>query len=83
MTAQLFPHTEGDSVVYDFTLRELRHTAASLAIQPGANIKLLQNRRGHLYGSDVAAVGVAIDALLTRDCGHNVVSKSARAIRSI
>ncbi len=52
--------------------------AASLAIQAGANIKALQNmlghesagltldRYGHLYGSDVAAVGVAINELLTR-----------------
>ena len=87
--AQLFPRTEGDLVVYDFKLHELRHTAASLAIQAGANIKVLQNmlghesagltldRYGHLYGSDVEAVGVAINALLTRDCGQNVVSKSA------
>lgn len=63
--------------VYDFKLHELRHTAASLAIQSGANIKSLQNmlghesaaltldRYGHLYPSDVEAVGVAIDNLLT------------------
>jgi integrase len=92
--AQLFPRTATDPagkqvVVYDFKLHELRHTAASLAIQAGANIKALQNmlghesagltldRYGHLYGSDVEAVGVAINALLTRDCGQNVVSKSA------
>lgn len=91
--AQLFPKTVTDaagkqSVVYDFKLHELRHTAASLAIQAGANIKALQNmlghesagltldRYGHLYGSDVEAVGVAINALLTRDCGQNMVSGS-------
>ncbi|MDC8973981.1 tyrosine-type recombinase/integrase [Mycobacterium marinum] len=89
--AQLFPQTVMDgagkpSVVYDFKVHELRHTAASLAIQAGANIKALQNmlghesagltldRYGHLYGSDVEAVGVAINALLTRDCGQNVVT---------
>lgn len=89
--AQLFPRTVTDSagkptVVYEFKLHELRHTAASLAIQAGANIKALQNmlghesagltldRYGHLYGSDVEAVGVAINALLTRDCGQNVVT---------
>jgi integrase len=72
------------AVVYDFKLHALRHTAASLAIQAGANIKALQNmlghesagltldRYGHLYGSDVEAVGVAINNLLTRDCGQNV-----------
>lgn len=68
----------------NFKLHELRHTAASIAIQAGAHIKSLQNmlghasasltldRYGHLYGSDVEAVGVAINALLTRDCGQNV-----------
>jgi integrase len=83
--AELFPRTEVDeTVVYDFKLHELRHTAASLAIQAGANIKALQNmlghesagltldRYGHLYGSDVEAVGVAINALLTRKCVQNV-----------
>jgi integrase len=71
-------------VHYDFKLHELRHTAASLAIQAGANIKALQNmlghesagltldRYGHLYASDVEAVGVAINAHLTRDCVQNV-----------
>src|SRR6478672_7956625 len=89
--AELFPRTEinaaGEPVtVYDFKLHELRHTAASLAIQAGANIKALQNmlghesagltldRYGHLYGSDVEAVGIAINALLTRDCGQNVAT---------
>lgn len=92
--AQLFPRTErgvdGDLItVYDFKIHELRHTAASLAIQAGANIKSLQNmlghesaaltldRYGHLYGSDVEAVGVAIHALLTRKCGQNVVTDAA------
>jgi integrase len=87
--AQLFPRTVTDAAgeqttVYDFKLHELRHTAASLAIQAGANIKALQNmlghesagltldRYGHLYGSDVEAVGVAINDLLTRNCGQNV-----------
>jgi integrase len=74
-TAKLFPRNVGKSVVYEFKLQELRHTAASLAIQAGANIKALQNmlghesagltldRYGHLYGSDVEAVGVAINGL--------------------
>lgn len=87
--AELFPRTVVDaagetSTVYDFKIHELRHTAASLAIQAGANIKALQNmlghesagltldRYGHLYGSDVEAVGVAINALLTRKCGQSV-----------
>ena len=73
--------------VDDLKLHELRHTAASLAIQAGANIKALQNmlghesagltldRYGHLYESDVEAVGVAINDLLTRDCGQNVATE--------
>ena len=56
----------------DFKVHELRHTAL-LAIQADADIKALQNvlghesagltldRYGHLYGSDVEAVG---------KCGH-------------
>jgi integrase len=87
--AELFPRRVIDAAgeqttVYDFKLHELRHTAASLAIQAGANIKALQNmlghesagltldRYGHLYGSDVEAVGIAINNLLTRKCGQNV-----------
>lgn len=88
--AELFPRTTVDkTVVYEFKLHELRHTAASLAIQAGANIKALQNmlghesagltldRYGHLYASDVKAVGVAINALLTRDCGQSVGTDAA------
>ncbi len=96
--AKLFPRTGKNSAgeqvtVYGFKLHELRHTAASLAIQAGANIKSLQNmlghesaaltldRYGHLYGSDVEAVGVAMNALLTRKCGQNVVTGAgSRAI---
>ena len=83
--AKLFPRTatlSGEEIVVYFKLHELRHTAASLAIQGGANIKSLQNmlghesaaltldRYGHLFDSDVEAVGVAINAMLTRDCGQ-------------
>ncbi|OBB71211.1 hypothetical protein A5759_23265 [Mycobacterium sp. 852014-52144_SCH5372336] len=91
---ELFPRTVVDAAgettaVYDFKIHELRHTAASLAIQAGANIKALQNmlghesagltldRYGHLYGSDVEAVGVAINDLLTRECGQNVGTSSS------
>jgi hypothetical protein len=55
-----------------------------VVMRPGANIKALQNmlghesagltldRYGHLYGSDVEAVGVAINDLLTQKCGQSV-----------
>ncbi|MEZ0053712.1 integrase [Mycobacterium sp. MAA66] len=80
-------------MVYDFKIHELRHTAASLAIQAGANIKALQNVLGHesagltldrygrLYPSEIDAVGVAINNLITegftRKCGQNVGIGSA------
>jgi hypothetical protein len=37
---------------------------------------LTLDRYGHLYESDVEAVGVAINALLTRNCGQNVVTST-------
>lgn len=93
--AKLFPRVERNAARelvtgYEFKIHELRHTAASLAIQAGANVKSLQNllghesaaltldRYGHLYPSDVEAVGVAMNDLLTRPvtrkCGQNVVT---------
>ncbi|WP_193045288.1 tyrosine-type recombinase/integrase [Mycolicibacterium baixiangningiae] len=87
--AQLFPRQVDNKTVFEFKIHELRHTAASLAVQANANIKSLQNmlghesaaltldRYGHLYGSDVDAVGVAINALLTRDCGQSVGTDAA------
>ena len=58
-------------------------------MRAGANINALQNRLGHesagltldryghLYESDVEAVGVAINDLLTRNCGQNVATEPA------
>ena len=55
---------------------DLRHTAASLAISAGANIKALQhmlghatadmtlNRYGHLYEDDLASLSSALDSSL-------------------
>jgi Phage integrase family len=81
----------------DFKLHELRHTAASLAIRSGANIKALQNmlghvsagltldRYGHLYDSDVDTVGHAINEVITVTCGHGVGTGSAvsRHLRAV
>ena len=62
------PSRREQTTVSDFKVHELRHTAL-LAIQADADIKALQNvlghesagltldRYGHLYGSDVEAVG--------------------------
>ncbi|MGB5796777.1 MAG: tyrosine-type recombinase/integrase [Mycolicibacter algericus] len=77
----------------DFKLHELRHTAASLAIRAGANIKALQNmlghasagltldRYGHLYESDIDSVGHAIDAAISVTCGQSVGTEGATARR--
>ncbi len=77
------------TTVYEFEIHEFRHTAASLAIQTEANIKSLRNmlghesaaltldRYGHLFESDVEAVGIAINQLLTRDCGQSVGTDAA------
>jgi integrase len=90
--AELYPRILGDSTVYDFKLHELRHTAASLAIQAGAHIKSLQNMLGHasasltldrygdLYESDVEAVGVAVNALLTSGFPTDAGAKSGQIV---
>jgi hypothetical protein len=45
--AELYPRKDVDgTVVYDFKLHELRHTAASLTIQAGANITAPHNKIG-------------------------------------
>jgi integrase len=81
----------------DFKLHELRHTAASLAIRSGANVKALQNmlghasagltldRYGHLYDSDVDAVGQAINEAITVTCGQNVgtATPASRHLRAV
>ena len=51
----------------DFKLHELRHTAASLAIQAGANIKALQNMLGHASaGLRWTATGTSTTPMWTR-----------------
>ncbi|HEY9315828.1 site-specific integrase [Williamsia sp.] len=61
-----------------FTPHELRHTAASLAVSAGANVKALQRMLGHakasmtldvyadLFDDDLDAVGVALDDIRAR-----------------
>jgi len=60
------------------TIHDLRHTAASLAISAGANVKAVQRMLGHssaamtldtyadLFDDDLDAVAVALDAARTR-----------------
>jgi integrase len=71
------------------TPHELRHTAASLAISAGANVKAVQRMLGHssaavtldvysdLSDSDLDAVSVALDAAITKS------SSSPRLVRPI
>ncbi|MHA3838258.1 tyrosine-type recombinase/integrase [Terrabacter sp. AAH1] len=62
--------------VIDVTPHDLRHTAASLAIASGANVKAVQQMLGHasaamtldvyagLFGDDLDAVALALDGLV-------------------
>lgn len=65
---------ESDDAFPDATPHDLRHTAASLAVQAGANVKALQTMLGHksatltldtyaeLFSDDLAAVAATLDA---------------------
>ncbi len=72
----------------------LRHTAASLMIQQGQNIKKVQlqlghktaqmttDRYGHLYGDDLDEIGFAMSAALgfsADECGQNVATDPTAA----
>lgn len=67
------------------TLHDLRHTAASLMIHAGANVKAVQRQLGHksaamtldiyadLFDDDLDSLGCEMDAMLAREkCGQNV-----------
>jgi integrase len=66
------------------TAHDLRHTAASLAVSAGANVKAVQRMLGHasaaltldiyadLFDDDLEAVAVALDAARADKCGQNV-----------
>ena len=69
----------------ELTPHALRHTAASLAIQAGVNIKALQrmlghasasltlDRYGHLFPDDLGAVADGLDdAVAKMECGQNL-----------
>ncbi len=64
---------------------DLRHTAASLAVRSGANVKVVQRMLGHasaamtldvysgLFDDDLDVVALAMDALVPQTC-HNAAS---------
>lgn len=66
------------------TPHDLRHTAASLAVSAGANVKVVQRMLGHksaamtldqyadLFEDDIDEVGFALDTLISDGCAHNV-----------
>jgi integrase len=67
---------KADPTFPEISVHQLRHTAASLMIASGANIKVVQNQLGHktasmtlnrygkLYRSDLDALGVALGKML-------------------
>lgn len=64
---------DADPLLPRLTLHDLRHTAASLAVSAGANVKAVQRMLGHksaamtldvhadLFDDDLDAVGAALD----------------------
>ncbi len=66
--------------ITDFRPHDLHHTAASLAVAAGANIKAIQQMLGHasaamtldvyagLFPDDLDAVGRSLDALVPQMC---------------
>ena len=65
----------------EMTLHDLRHTAASLMVHAGANVKAVQRQLGHasaamtldvyadLFDDDLDVVGAAMDAMLSENVG--------------
>ncbi len=72
------------------TPHELRHTAASLAISAGANVKAVQRMLGHasaavtldvysdLFDSDLDAVSVALDREIVGSTVANVLPRGEK-----
>jgi integrase len=68
------------------TIHDPRHTAASLAISAGANVKAVQRMLGHasaamtldvyadLFDDDLDAVSAALDEAHRRDCCQSVAT---------
>lgn len=66
------------------TLHDLRHTAASIMVQSGANIKAVQRQLGHasaamtldtyadLFDSDLDVLGERMSSIVLEKCGQIV-----------
>lgn len=70
------------------TLHDLRHSAASIAVSTGANVKAVQRMLGHssaamtldvyadLFDDDLDTVAANVDAARAAECGQNVGTAS-------
>ncbi|SES45776.1 Site-specific recombinase XerD [Pedococcus cremeus] len=79
---RVFDRACADAGLVGFTPHDLRHTAASLAISVGANVKAVQRMLGHasaamtldiyagLFADDLDQVGSRLDSLVPQMC-HN------------
>jgi integrase len=83
-TSGWFAKAVAESGIPRATPHDLRHTAASLAVSAGANVKAVQKMLGHasaamtldiyadLFDDDLEAVATALDQARSRDCVQNV-----------
>ncbi len=77
---QVFDRARNQAGLGGLTPHDLRHSAASLAIASGANVKAVQRMLGHasaamtldvyagLFGDDLGAVGAALDQHVPQMC---------------
>ncbi len=75
----------------ELTVHDLRHTAASLMVRAGANVKAVQRQLGHtsaamtldvyadLFDDDLDAVGEAVNAMLLENVGKMWAKETAEA----
>jgi site-specific recombinase XerC len=79
---------QADDTFPTITPHDLRHTAASLAVSAGANVKALQRMLGHakasmtldtyadLFDDDLDAVAASLDAAITKAVSAAIVAVS-------
>jgi integrase len=91
----VFDLAAGDVGLAGLTPHELRHTAASLAVSAGANVKAVQRMLGHasaamtldvysgLFDADLDAVAVQLDSLpgVSPECNRGEVIQLPRSAK--
>ena len=87
---RIWAHAEKAAGLKGFRIHDLRHTAASLVIAAGANVKVVQNMLGHasaqltldcyagLFENDQAEVAMRLDDLIALSECHGFATKSPR-----